>query len=1130
MKRKILLIILLSMQSIILYAQKDTLFWFSPPKITPSISNLTTKLYLKSFNESAIVSVQVPANNGFATQIISIPANSIQIVDLTSAFGQIYSSANTVNNNGVFIESSKPISAEWAINNSTIKEDFVLKGSMALGTDFYTIAQKQFNVANSGMSGFSLVATENNTTVLITPKTNSTTSNQSNVSSTTSIVLQRGQTYFVNKNDASFNANLTGSIVSSNHPVAVTVYEDITNGNGCSDLIGDQLISTKDLGNRFVVPRIGTEGFVYVMAVENGTEVTYNGASTLTDNLSWGEAALFPLSADFNLISSNKKVYVYQVVTKDCEYSATLVPNASCAGSYITNVVRKTNDDFSVVLFTRSGFERHFSLNGNPIDLQGLTYNAIPGTNGEMVGIVIPMNDVPVGQLIQVANSMDVFAAATYNGSANNGSFYSFASDYTVTTFANAGNNSTTCANVDFELNGLVGGGPITGMWTSSGYGSFESSETNLVNRYRPNPLDVLISPIKLVLTTTGDCPSKRDTLLLTVSPLPIVNASVDQIVCANNSNVQLRGTVQQGATTGRWTTHGTGVFEPNAETLNAVYIPSNQDFLNTNITLTLSSTDNGSCATEMDQMQITFTNPAVVNIPDDSIVVCFNNNVVQLEGIVSGSSTTGRWITQGSGMFFPNNIVLNTSYQPGMVDLTNRAIWVYLESTNNGQCLAVRDSVKVIITPAPIVDAGLNRLICMDQDTIHLTGTANAHFGGTWSGGFGTFDNQNALNTFYTISQDDKENGSVIFTLRSENNANCVANSDLVQFNFVEIPFVNFTIEEGCLDALQTLTNFSLPGSGSIDQSIWNFGNDEIVESLNTRYRFPNAGNFPVELTIVNSNGCRATGTQTAIVHQKPTAGFDYSTECNFQTVSVQFTDLAAASDGIASYLYDLGGQENISTPDFSFDFKQVGTYNVSQIVTSINGCTDTLMRTITVEPYPVAGFAYNFTSALNVGSTYNFVDTSSNAQIYFWELGNGTTLDIQHPTINYFENGYYNIVQWVYNSLGCYDSTSLWIEINTITSDIQTLIPNVISPNGDGYNDVWKLAFIEMLYPNAEVTIFNSWGQELFASKGYKEPWDATFNGEELPDGNYYYIIKLNDTKEAMYKGALLVLRSTK
>ncbi len=79
---------------------------------------------------------------------------------------------------------------------------------------------------------------------------------------------------------------------------------------------------------------------------------------------------------------------------------------------------------------------------------------------------------------------------------------------------------------------------------------------------------------------------------------------------------------------------------------------------------------------------------------------------------------------------------------------------------------------------------------------------------------------------------------------------------------------------------------------------------------------------------------------------------------------------------------------------------------------------------------------------------------------------------------------------------------------------SDNCLSIPSAFTPNGDGINDKWVIE-MTMLYPAAEVEIFDRWGTRVFFSKGYDESqyWDGTFNGSELTMDSYYYIINLKN-----------------
>jgi gliding motility-associated-like protein len=78
---------------------------------------------------------------------------------------------------------------------------------------------------------------------------------------------------------------------------------------------------------------------------------------------------------------------------------------------------------------------------------------------------------------------------------------------------------------------------------------------------------------------------------------------------------------------------------------------------------------------------------------------------------------------------------------------------------------------------------------------------------------------------------------------------------------------------------------------------------------------------------------------------------------------------------------------------------------------------------------------------------------------------------------------------------------------------------IPNVFSPNGDGLNDVLEFPGVEY-YANAQLSVFNRWGQEIYTNGNYKNTWNA----RDVSDGTYFFVLKV-DGKE--YTGAVTLLR---
>jgi gliding motility-associated-like protein len=80
------------------------------------------------------------------------------------------------------------------------------------------------------------------------------------------------------------------------------------------------------------------------------------------------------------------------------------------------------------------------------------------------------------------------------------------------------------------------------------------------------------------------------------------------------------------------------------------------------------------------------------------------------------------------------------------------------------------------------------------------------------------------------------------------------------------------------------------------------------------------------------------------------------------------------------------------------------------------------------------------------------------------------------------------------------------------TITVGNPLGLPTSFTPNDDGYNDTWDVDGL-LEYNLADIRIFDRWGQVVYRSVGYSQPWDGRNGGKEVPVGTYYYAIDLND-----------------
>jgi gliding motility-associated-like protein len=105
-----------------------------------------------------------------------------------------------------------------------------------------------------------------------------------------------------------------------------------------------------------------------------------------------------------------------------------------------------------------------------------------------------------------------------------------------------------------------------------------------------------------------------------------------------------------------------------------------------------------------------------------------------------------------------------------------------------------------------------------------------------------------------------------------------------------------------------------------------------------------------------------------------------------------------------------------------------------------------------------------------------------------------------------------------------GCLSDTGK-VDIK-VNKGFQIYPNNVLTPNGDGYNDTWKIKNIEF-YPINNIKIYNANGSLVYTEEGYKGTWNGTkIDGiVKLTTGTYYYVINIDEGK-AIIKGFLTLL----
>lgn len=149
-----------------------------------------------------------------------------------------------------------------------------------------------------------------------------------------------------------------------------------------------------------------------------------------------------------------------------------------------------------------------------------------------------------------------------------------------------------------------------------------------------------------------------------------------------------------------------------------------------------------------------------------------------------------------------------------------------------------------------------------------------------------------------------------------------------------------------------------------------------------------------------------------------------------------------------------------------------------------------------------------------------------------YIWSGPGGFSSQEQNPlvtnSVDFDDIGWYYLT--VVDTNGCLGYDSSYVEVSHNENCL--FIPNLITPDKDGSNEVWYIAGIES-YLNAEVEIYNRWGNMVYRAAPYLNDWDGkvnqgtTIDGSDgkVPVGTYFYIIRLNEGDKPPFKGYLEV-----
>ena len=197
------------------------------------------------------------------------------------------------------------------------------------------------------------------------------------------------------------------------------------------------------------------------------------------------------------------------------------------------------------------------------------------------------------------------------------------------------------------------------------------------------------------------------------------------------------------------------------------------------------------------------------------------------------------------------------------------------------------------------------------------------------------------------------------------------------------------------------------------------------------------------------------------------------------------------------------------------------VGAHVYSVVRTDSYGCTDTAEITIDVLALPTVTITNGDEIVVRYGEEVQLI--AEGAQKYSWSPSWGmNNPNISSPVIKPSETATYTVHG--IDEKGCGNKD----EIKVIVDYSHNLfIPTAFSPNGDGRNDLFRIA--NFGYQRiAEFRVYNRWGQEVFSAND-NGGWDGTYRGADQDNGTYHYIIKaaFADGHVQTFKGDVILTR---
>ncbi len=229
----------------------------------------------------------------------------------------------------------------------------------------------------------------------------------------------------------------------------------------------------------------------------------------------------------------------------------------------------------------------------------------------------------------------------------------------------------------------------------------------------------------------------------------------------------------------------------------------------------------------------------------------------------------------------------------------------------------------------------------------------------------------------------------------------------------------------------VQFQDNSTVSSPATIASRKWAFGDGDTSTIQNPLHSYAAPNTYQVKLVLVTSQGCADSINKPVVIFPAPVAKIAVNDTDQCFGLPFNFTDSSTIASGtITSRSWTFGDGNSSSSLTPAHTYAAEGTYTVKLVVTSNNGCKDSVSRTVIVYPNPDARIAISPASQCFSGNAFPFRDTSviSTGSItgHSWTFGDGNSSGATHPVHSYASTGTFNIKLVITSDHGCTDSAT--------------------------------------------------------------------------------------------------------